>query len=147
MIFLGVLLFLFVILLVNLWNGVFQFGYIELNSMLIILGGILATLVSTRSFSLFFKGIRVILRRDYHITNDEKRACSALFSLLSKISVVSGVIGFIIGTLMLLKSLDDIYKLGPSIALSLLTILYGLIIGYFVFMPAKFSIENRISEK
>lgn len=54
----------------------------------------------------------------------------------------SGVVGTVIGLILILKNLDDPAAIGPAVAISLLTILYGVFFAYFIALPN----EKRITE-
>jgi flagellar motor component MotA len=51
----------------------------------------------------------------------------------------SGGFGTLIGLVLMLVALDDPAKIGPAIAISILTVLYAVFIGYFIALP----MENR----
>jgi len=51
----------------------------------------------------------------------------------------SGAFGTLIGFVLMLGNLEDPAQLGPSIAVSILTVLYAVFIGYFIALP----MENR----
>tara|TARA_A100001037_G_C14723827_1_gene445747 strand:+ start:118 stop:489 length:372 start_codon:yes stop_codon:yes gene_type:complete len=57
-------------------------------------------------------------------------------------AIGSGVVGFIIGLILILKNMDDPAAVGPAAAIALLTVLYGTFFGYFIALPN----EKRITE-
>ncbi len=50
-----------------------------------------------------------------------------------KVSLAAGIIGVVLGQILLLVNLDDPSSIGPSMALSLLSIVYGLVFAVCVF--------------
>lgn len=64
-----------------------------------------------------------------------------LFESLAKLCPGMGLLGTIIGLVQMLSNLDDPKKIGPGLAVSLLSTLYGLILGSAVYGP----ISEKIS--
>ncbi len=60
----------------------------------------------------------------------------ALYSRLADLAVEMGLIGTLIGVVAVLQSLDDPTKVGPPMAVALLTLLYGVLLSELVFRPA-----------
>lgn len=58
-----------------------------------------------------------------------------LFESLAKLCPGMGLLGTIIGLVQMLSNLDDPKKIGPGLAVSLLSTLYGLILGSAVYGP------------
>jgi chemotaxis protein MotA len=58
-----------------------------------------------------------------------------LFESLGKLCPGMGLLGTIIGLVQMLSNMSDPSKLGPSMAIALLTTLYGLILGTVVYQP------------
>ena len=50
-------------------------------------------------------------------------------------AVISGVLGVFVGLVIMLKNMDDPSQLGPGMSICIQTTLYGLILGYGVFLP------------
>jgi chemotaxis protein MotA len=58
-----------------------------------------------------------------------------LFECLGKLSPGIGLLGTIIGLVKMLSNMSDPNKLGPAMAVALLTTLYGLLLGTVVYTP------------
>jgi chemotaxis protein MotA len=58
-----------------------------------------------------------------------------------------GMIGTLIGLVQMLKTLDDPAAIGPSMAVALLTTLYGAILAFLIFNPIADKLENRSWEE
>ena len=62
-------------------------------------------------------------------------------------AVAAGIIGGLIGAVLTLVNLDEFTELGPRVALCLLTTLYGVILGYGIFLPLQHRLEDRALEQ
>jgi len=74
-----------------------------------------------------------------------------LFNTMAALFPAWGMIGTLMGLINLLKSLDDVSKIGPAMALALVTTFYGAILAYFICMPIanklKIKSEEEIQQK
>lgn len=61
--------------------------------------------------------------------------------------LASGVIGTLIGLVIMLKNMDDPAAIGPGMAIAVLTILYGVIVGLGICLPLAVRLENRAQEQ
>jgi chemotaxis protein MotA len=84
---------------------------------------------------------------DEELESDRAALGHLVFMRLSQIAVASGLLGTLIGLVKMLSSLDDPTTIGPAMAVSLLTLLYGVIVGEFVFKSMANSFLIRTSEK
>ena len=60
--------------------------------------------------------------------------------------VVSGWVGAIIGWVAIGANIEDLDALGPGLAVSLLTILYGYVFAYFVCFPVIRRIQYKLEQ-
>src|SRR5690625_6991987 len=58
-----------------------------------------------------------------------------------------GMIGTLVGLVLMLNTLDDPATLGPSMAVALLTTLYGTVLANLVFIPMASNLENKTEEE
>ncbi len=58
-----------------------------------------------------------------------------------------GLVGTLIGLVQMLRTLDDPAAIGPSMAIALLTTLYGAILAFLVFTPLAEKLEKRSREE
>ena len=70
----------------------------------------------------------------------------AVFERGKSIAVIAGFIGTLIGHVMMLEHLDDVSALGPGMAISLLTVLYGLLLAYGCFLPSAAYLRRRLEQ-
>ena len=67
----------------------------------------------------------------------------AFWNQVRRYSIGSGVVGTLIGAIIMLGGMNDPAAIGPSIALALLTTLYGVLIGYFFALPMEHRANNK----
>jgi chemotaxis protein MotA len=58
-----------------------------------------------------------------------------------------GMIGTLLGLVVMLRNMDDPAKIGPGMAVAILTTLYGAILAYMVFNPIADKLEDRTREE
>ena len=68
------------------------------------------------------------------------------WALARQASVAAGAVGTLVGAVIMLKNVDDFAAIGPGIAIGLLTLLYGLVIGYGFCLPCQKHVEARASQ-
>ena len=85
-----------------------------------------------------------MLKEMFHA--DERHETGRLiFKSLSEVSPAMGMIGTLIGLVQMLSGLDNAARVGPAMAVALLTTLYGAVLGYMVAKPIadKLSLRNK----
>ena len=70
-----------------------------------------------------------------------------IFQSLSEVAPAMGMIGTLIGLVRMLAHLDDPGKVGPAMAVALLTTLYGAMLGYMVAKPIASKLALRNAEE
>lgn len=75
-----------------------------------------------------------------------KRA-GALFKFCAGSAPSMGMIGTLIGLVQMLQALDDPAAIGPSMAVALLTTMYGAIIAFMIMGPIATKLEHRSNEE
>jgi chemotaxis protein MotA len=77
-------------------------------------------------------------------TMDERHARGrATFDTMATFSPAFGMIGTIMGLVLVLKSLDDPSKIGPKMAVALLSTFYGVFFCYAVFTPLAKKLDRK----
>ena len=61
----------------------------------------------------------------------------------SKLAIGAGAVATLIGAILMLGSLTDPAAIGPSMAIAILTVLYAVILKYFIFEPMSVGLEKR----
>jgi chemotaxis protein MotA len=70
-----------------------------------------------------------------------------VLDLIGKYAPAFGMIGTLIGLVLMLNNLADSSKIGPSMAVALLTTLYGALMSYLVANPMADKLETRSEEE
>ncbi len=70
-----------------------------------------------------------------------------VLDLLGKYAPAFGMIGTLVGLVVMLQNMDDPKKIGPGMAVALLTTLYGAIIANMVCLPLADKLNNRHSQE
>jgi len=65
------------------------------------------------------------------------------FSLLRKYLIVTALLTFMIGFVLIMSVLEDLLKIGPKMAMSLLCIYYALFLMLLVTIPFKAGLERK----
>jgi chemotaxis protein MotA len=66
-----------------------------------------------------------------------------VFKKASEIAPAMGLIGTMIGLVQMLSNFEDINKIGPAMALALITTFYGSLLSYTIFLPFASKIERN----
>ena len=80
---------------------------------------------------------------DKHASEDQLYDASDTFNEAGRFSISAGVVGVLIGVVLMLGHMDDPAAIGPSMAIALLTALYGTICKYFIFGPLSSVLDHR----
>ena len=67
-----------------------------------------------------------------------------MFKRLKTYALAFGIIPVLIGFVIMLANLDDLSAVGPGVALALITPLYGAIIAYLICLPFQTKLERRL---
>ena len=70
----------------------------------------------------------------------------AVFERGQSYAVGCGVLGTLVGTVIMLSKLDDPARIGPGLAVALLTLIYGLFLAYGILLPIVASLRRRLGE-
>jgi len=71
----------------------------------------------------------------------------ALFDALGKYAPAFGMIGTLVGLVVMLQNMDDPSKIGPGMAIALLTTMYGAIIANAIALPISDRLSKRSTEE
>jgi len=126
--------------------------FLNLPSLLIILVPLAAVLTATKSFKVFYGGLRAMILPKEPITEDLRGQAASLFRLLSKVTALASALGVLICLVNMLMRLDfsdsaAIYNLGANIAASLILLVYGVFLIAAVFEPVVFNLKKRYEKK
>jgi chemotaxis protein MotA len=79
--------------------------------------------------------VRSIMETDLALIKERHAQGQAVLYTMSAFSPAYGMIGTLIGLINMLRNLSDTDKLGPSMAVALITTLYGVVLANLVFTP------------
>ena len=137
------LLFLVVFtLLIGAFSGT-VYMFLDLASIIIVLVPLIFFLVITKSGKTITGYIKSSFMKNYEYSKAELESISMVARHSVKITIATGCFGFIIGIIGMLMQLDDPQKIGPMLAVGLLTMLYSIGVGFFVMYPLCVWAENR----
>ena len=91
----------------------------------------------------FMNGIKALFRKNSGLSPQELRASARVFRYLYKASIGAGVTLSIIGGIIVLANLYDLPVIGRALSVGILSTLYGIIIGVFLYLPASVSLRAK----
>jgi len=87
--------------------------------------------------------VEYILRRDMTATLGRHSKSASILRKMSEFAPAMGLIGTLIGLVQMLGNLDDPNSIGPSMAIALLTTLYGALLANLFFLPLAAKLERN----
>ena len=102
--------------------------YLDTPSLLLILALMLILLFMSGLSKDFFRGIAFFFGKNKEITFEEWKRALAAFKLVLIALPMGGFAATLIAFVAIIGNLDDVSKLGPSMAVAILTLLYSLVI-------------------
>ena len=126
--------------------------FLSIPSLLIILVPLAAVLTATKSFRVFYGGLRAMILPKEPITEELRGQAASLFRLLSKVTALASALGVLVCWVNILMRLDfsdpaAIYNLGINIATTLIFLVYGTLLIAAVFEPVVFNLKKRYDKK
>jgi chemotaxis protein MotA len=91
--------------------------------------------------------IERLMRREAASISQRQRDSADVLRKAAEISPAMGLIGTLVGLVQMLSSLDDPSKIGPAMAIALLTTFYGAVLAYMVFSPLASKLERNTDEE
>ena len=121
--------------------------FIDLPSWVALIIPLLAVLTITRSFKMFGIGFQAALFPKKEVTEEHRKQAALLFRLLSKTTILSGIIMTFIGITNIAFGIDFndpdiIANLAVNIVICMMTILYSLFLIVFVFEPIVYILKK-----
>jgi flagellar motor component MotA len=135
--------FLTVILLAGNWTY-----FINLPTMLMVLIPLAAVMTATKSFKVFYYGLKAVVLPKKPITEELRGQAASLFRLLSKSTAIISALGFLISLINMLLGMDYSYPdiqdaIARNIGAALVIFVYGLFLIVAVFEPTVFNLKKR----
>ena len=143
MIILGLIVSLFIIVVAILLAGSNILYIVDPVSLLIILGIDAGVLAASGQLKTFARGVSMLFTGTAGREKNEILASAAVFDMLVKSSLAAGFIGLLVGAIIILSNLANFTQMGAALAVALLSVLYGLIMAFLLFLPAKYSLTIK----
>ncbi len=93
------------------------------------------------------KLVRRLLVKDINLTIERHDEGQAIFRAIADVAPAMGMIGTLVGLVQMLSNMDDPKKIGPAMAVALLTTLYGAVIANAIAIPIAAKLAHRSKEE
>ena len=91
--------------------------------------------------------LKDIMETELYYLEERHKKGHGQMDAISSLAPAWGMIGTLIGLILMLASLDDPDKLGPGMALALITTFYGSIMANLVFIPLSTKLKERTKDE
>lgn len=91
--------------------------------------------------------VRRLLVKDINLTIERHDEGQAIFKAIADVAPAMGMIGTLVGLVQMLSNMDDPKKIGPAMAVALLTTLYGAVIANAIAIPIAAKLAHRSKEE
>jgi chemotaxis protein MotA len=91
--------------------------------------------------------VRTILENDLNALEERHKQGAALFDSMAQFAPAFGLVGTLIGLVRMLRGMDDPSRIGPGLAVALLTTLYGALLANLLFLPMAGKLRIRSAEE
>jgi len=91
--------------------------------------------------------IEQILTSELDSISDRHNRGKSIFDTMGKYAPAFGMIGTLIGLVIMLQNMDDPSKIGPGMAVALLTTLYGALVANLVCLPLADKLARRSGDE
>jgi flagellar motor component MotA len=140
----GIVIFLLGSTLLAAWAGGEIGMFIDPVSLLLIFVSLLAVLTATRSYRIFWGGLKAMIQPENSFSGDLCKQAVSLFRLLSKTIAIASLMGGVLGGIIVLWTVESIETLGRGLAVAFTTPFYGFGLIIAVFEPIVFNLKRRM---
>tara|TARA_R110002167_G_C12707356_1_gene655418 strand:- start:87491 stop:88258 length:768 start_codon:yes stop_codon:yes gene_type:complete len=91
--------------------------------------------------------VRNALEKDIALTEERHKTGVGIFKAMGDVAPAMGMIGTLVGLVAMLSNMDDPKSIGPSMAVALLTTLYGAVIANMIAIPMADKLSLRMNEE
>lgn len=91
--------------------------------------------------------IQSVLEKEMDYVEDRHKLGAEILTTLATFAPALGMIGTLIGLVQMLQKLDDPSKIGPAMAVALITTFYGALTANLIFLPAAGKLKKRNKEE
>ncbi|MCH2547960.1 MAG: MotA/TolQ/ExbB proton channel family protein [Alphaproteobacteria bacterium] len=93
------------------------------------------------------EAVERVMRQEIHSTSERHAHTASVLRKMAEVSPAMGLIGTLIGLVQMLGNLEDPSKIGPAMAVALLTTMYGAVLAYMFFSPLAAKLERNSAEE
>ncbi|GAB4187030.1 MAG: MotA/TolQ/ExbB proton channel family protein [Thalassobaculales bacterium] len=90
--------------------------------------------------------IDLVLQQELAARRQRARRCAEVLRRAAEIAPAMGLIGTLVGLVQMLGNLDDPQRIGPAMAIALLTTFYGAVLAYMLFIPLAAKIDKNAND-
>jgi flagellar motor component MotA len=127
------LLVIIAVVLAAMGQGGHLSGFLDLGAVFMVFGVTAAGTLASYSFDDVRRAYGSCISSGTELSREESLHGANVFSRMSIMASGAGLVGALVGMLGLLSSLDDPTKMGPYIAVSLLSVFYAVLVGELMF--------------
>ncbi|MCR4398816.1 MAG: MotA/TolQ/ExbB proton channel family protein, partial [Firmicutes bacterium] len=91
--------------------------------------------------------VRTMMETELAFLEERHRWGQNMFETMGALAPAYGMIGTLIGLIQMLRTLDDPKKIGPGMAVAIVTTFYGAVLANLVFLPVASRLKVRTSEE
>ena len=91
--------------------------------------------------------VKSLLTKDKNLAVERHRLGNSVFMSIGDVAPAMGMIGTLVGLVAMLSNMDDPKSIGPSMAVALLTTLYGAMVGNMIALPIADKLKIRMGEE
>ena len=88
-----------------------------------------------------------VLNREIEAIADRRERMASVLRRAAEVAPAMGLIGTLVGLIQLLSNLDDPSKIGPAMAVALITTFYGAVMAYMVLAPIAAKMDRNTSDE
>jgi len=140
----GFLFMILILAVVGILSGVTTV-FIDLPSALLVLVPLLFFFFTSKSGIILGRYIKTSFKKEYTYIGTELETLSVAVKHAIKFTLALGGFGFMAGVIASLAYLGSLDRLGPNLAVSLLTLTYSIMLICFVFIPVQAWADIKIT--
>jgi len=91
--------------------------------------------------------VKTMLTKDKNLAVERHSTGNSIFMAIGDVAPAMGMIGTLVGLVAMLSNMDDPKSIGPSMAVALLTTLYGAMVGNMIAIPIADKVKIRMGEE